>query len=156
MGRLSNKMCKMSIVTCSHIWVSMSQLRTPSGDTDDSFILCIICFNTYHFQYFMGSLSEIKYIKLTSWSGLTHWGRVTPIYVSKLTMIRSDNGRRQAIIWTNARILLIWNLGTNFSEILREIHKSSLKKIHLKMSSAICVNSTLFLYSCFQAWWKYT
>ena len=53
---------------------------------------------------------------------LTHWGRVTHIYVSKLTIIGSDNGlspgRRQAIIWTNAGILLIRTLVTNFSEIL--------------------------------------
>ena len=47
------------------------------------------------------------------------------IRVGKLTTIGSDNGlspgRRQAIIWTNAGILLIWTLGTNFSEILIEI-----------------------------------
>ena len=30
-------------------------------------------------------------------------------------------GRRQAIIWTNTRILLIGPLGTNFSEILIKI-----------------------------------
>ena len=30
--------------------------------------------------------------------------------------------RRQAIIWTNAGILLIWPLGTNFSEIFIEIY----------------------------------
>ena len=70
----------------------------------------------------------------------THWGRVTHICVSKLTIIGSDNGlslgRRQAIIWTNAKILLIWTLGTNFSEILSEIHAFSLKKMHLKMSYA--------------------
>ena len=45
---------------------------------------------------------------------LTHWGRVTHICVSKLTIIASDNGlspgRRQAIIWTSAGILLIWTL----------------------------------------------
>ena len=44
------------------------------------------------------------------------------ICVSKQTIIGSDNGlspgRRQAIIWTNAGILLIGTLGTNFSEIL--------------------------------------
>ena len=44
---------------------------------------------------------------------------------NKLTIIGSDNGmlsgRRQAIIWTNAGILLIGPLGTNFSEILIEI-----------------------------------
>ena len=71
---------------------------------------------------------------------LTHWGRVTHICVSKLTIIGSDNGlspgRRQAIIWTNAGILLIRTLGTNFSEILREIHSFSFSNIHLKMSSA--------------------
>ena len=71
---------------------------------------------------------------------LTHWGRVTHICVSKLTIIGSDNGlapgRRQAIIWTNAAILLIRTLGTNFSKILGKIHLISLKKMHLKMSSA--------------------
>ena len=53
---------------------------------------------------------------------LTHWGRVTHICVGKLTTIGSDNGlspvRRQGIIWTNAGILLIEPLETNFSEIL--------------------------------------
>ena len=45
---------------------------------------------------------------------LTRWGWVTHICVSKLTNIGSDNGlapgRRQAIIWTNAGILLIRTL----------------------------------------------
>ena len=71
---------------------------------------------------------------------LIHWGRVTHICVSKLTIIGSDNGlppdRCQAIIWTNAAIWLIRTLGTNFSEILSEIHSFSFKKMHLKMSSA--------------------
>ena len=70
---------------------------------------------------------------------LTHWGRVTHICVSKLTIIASDNGLspdgRQAIIWTNAGLLLIGPLGTNFSEILIEILTFSFKKMHLKMSS---------------------
>ena len=73
---------------------------------------------------------------------LTHWCRVRHICVGKLTIIGSDNGlspeRRQAIIWTNAGILLIGPLGTNFSEILIEIQTFSLKKIRLKMSSAKC------------------
>ena len=71
---------------------------------------------------------------------LTHWGRVTHICVSKLHTIGSDNGlspgRRQAIIRTNAGILLIRTLGTNFSDILGEIHSFSFSKMHLKMSSA--------------------
>ena len=80
---------------------------------------------------------------------LTHWGRVTHICVGKLTIIGSDNGlspeRRQAIIWTNAGILLIRPLGTNFSEILIEIQTFSLKKIRLKMSSAKCCSFRLGL-----------
>ena len=55
---------------------------------------------------------------------LTHWGRVTQLCVHKLSIIGSDDGflpdRRQAIIWTNAGILLIGPLGTNFSEIVIE------------------------------------
>ena len=71
---------------------------------------------------------------------LTHWDRVTHICVSKLAIIGSHNGlspdRRQAIIWTNAGLLLIWPIGTNFSEILIEILIFSFKKMRLKVSSA--------------------
>ena len=70
---------------------------------------------------------------------LTHWGRVTHICVSKLTIIGSDNGlspgRCQAIIWTNAGVLLIGPWGTNFNETSIEFHTFSFKKIHLKLSS---------------------
>ena len=71
---------------------------------------------------------------------LTHWGRVTHICVGEVTIIVSDNGlsygRRQAIIWTNAGILLIRPLATNFSEISIGIQTFSFKKMHFKMSSA--------------------
>ena len=71
---------------------------------------------------------------------LTHWGRVTHICIGNLTTIGSDNGlspgRRQAIIWTNAGMLLIGPLWTNFSEILSEIPTFSFKKMRLKVSSA--------------------
>ena len=63
---------------------------------------------------------------------LTHWGRVTHICDSELTIIGSDNGfspgRRQVIIWTNTGISLIGALGTTFSEILFEINILSFKK----------------------------
>ena len=65
---------------------------------------------------------------------------MTHIFVSDLTSIGSDNGlspgRRQAIIRTNAVILLIRPLGTNFSESLVEILIFLLKKMCLKVSSA--------------------
>ena len=73
---------------------------------------------------------------------------MTNIHVNKLTLIGSDIGlspdRRQAIIWTNAGILLIGPWGTNVSGILIECHTFSFKKMHLKMSSGKwrpqCVN----------------
>ena len=65
---------------------------------------------------------------------------MTHICVSDLTSIGSYNGlspgRRQAIIRTNAGILLIRPLGTNFSEFLVEILIFSFKKMRLKVSSA--------------------
>ena len=81
----------------------------------------------------------LSYIRAVG-TQLTHWGRVTHICVNKLTIIDSDNGlspdRRQAIIWTNAGILLIGPLGTNFGETLIGIHIFSIKEMQLKMSSA--------------------
>ena len=93
---------QLSLSTCGHFW---------------SVLTCRMC------------VSLIQ-------SVLTHWGRVTHICVSKLTIIGSDNGlspgRRQAIIWTNAGILLIGPLGTNFSENLTFLFT----KIRLKVSIA--------------------
>ena len=67
-----------------------------------------------------------------------HWGRVTHTCFGNLTIIGSDNGsssgRRQAIIWINAGILLVGPLGTNFSEIVIEFQTFSFKKMHLKKS----------------------
>ena len=79
--------------------------------------------------------------------GLTHWGQAIHIYVSKLTIIGSDNnglspGRHQAIIWTNDGILLIGSLGTNFSEILIEMYTLPFKKMHSILSRPQCVKTT--------------
>ena len=77
---------------------------------------------------------------LAHWKNLTHWGRVTQKSVGILIIIVSDNGllpsRRQAIIWTNAGLFSVGPLRTYFSEILTKIQQFSLKKMHLKMSSA--------------------
>ena len=87
-------------------------------------------------------IAELQWLVKPYWwfDCLTLWGRVTHICVSKLTIIGPDNGlspgRRQAIIWTNAGILLIGPLGTNFSENLIGIQTFSFKKMSLKMSSA--------------------
>ena len=94
---------------------------------------------------------------------LTHWCRVTHICVSKLTIIGSDYGvspdRRQAIIWTNARLLLIGPLGKNFSEILIKVLTFSFNKMRLKVSSAkrrpFCLGLnelTIWDYACDKTW----
>ena len=71
-------------------------------------------------------------------STLIDWGRVTHICVGILTIIGSDNclspGRRHAIIWTDAVILLIGPPETDFNEILIKNHTFSFKKLYLKIS----------------------
>ena len=103
--------------------------------------LCLLILHGYN-----GSFTNIH----SDFFFFTHWGRVTHICVNKLTIIGSGNGllpgRRQAIIWTNAGILLIGPLGTNFSEILIEIYTFSFKKMYLKMSSGKCRPFRLGLY----------
>ena len=77
---------------------------------------------------------------------LTHWGRATHICVGKLTIIGSDNGlspgRRQAIIWTIAGILLIGSLGTNLGNFNRNsnifIQENAFENVVCKMAS-ICL-----------------
>ena len=67
-------------------------------------------------------------------------GVTSVVGVPSTHLVGSDNGlspgRRQAITRTNDGILLIGPLGTNFSEILSNIHTFSFKKMHLKTSSA--------------------
>ena len=111
------------------------------------FVFVLAYFSMYKHT---GSINiELQASVLCRWTWLTHWGRVTHICVSKLAIIGSDNGlstdRPQAIIWTNAGLLLIGPLGTNFSEILSKILTSLFKKMRLKVSSAKrpqCVNSS--------------
>ena len=72
---------------------------------------------------------------------LSHWSRVRDAYIclGNLTTNGSDNGllpcRHQAIIWTNAGLLLTGPLGRNFSEILIELIYFYSRKRRFKMSS---------------------
>ena len=109
----------------------------------------------------VGALASVTSMLLMVWPSFgamvsatimfTHSGQFQ-ISVGNLTIIGSDNGlspgRRQAIIWTNVGILLIGPLGTNFNEMLTEIHTFSLKKIHLKMLSgkwrSFCLGLNVF------------
>ena len=90
------------------------------------------------------SANYVLCLRLSRW--LTHLGQRTHICLRKLTIIDSDNGlppgRRQAIIWANAGILLIGPLGTNICDILTKSRIFSFMKLYLKMylenDSAVC------------------
>ena len=115
------------------MWERGPRLNIAAGD-NGTFMIVLMCHTRNHY----GLIYVWK--ETGGQTGhLTHWGRVTHICVSNLIHIGSDNGlspgRPQAIIWTNAEILLIGLLGTNFSEILIEICIFWFKKMHLKMSS---------------------
>ena len=86
-----------------------------------------------HYLMQSGPRSTVSY-------GVTRLQRVNSMRPSDAYVHQQSNhhciiGRRQAIIWTNAGILLIEPLETNFSEIVIKIHIFSLKKTHLKMSA---------------------
>ena len=95
----------------------------------------VVSYLTYIYCILVGSAAHI----VLSECHLTHWGRVTHKCVGNLTIIGSDNGlspgRRQAIIWTNVRILLFGPLETNCSEIWIEVNIVSYMKMHWKISS---------------------
>ena len=73
---------------------------------------------------------------------ISDWGRVKPICVGKLTIVGPDGlspGPRQALIWTNAGILLKKTPGTNFIEFLIDILTFPFRKMRLKVSSAYII-----------------
>ena len=114
------------------IWANRHEIKSYAS-LDDGFEI-------FKKPYYQLLYSTDKHFLRVRWLDLTHWGRVTHICVGNLTIIGPDNGlspgRRQAIIWTKAGILLIGLLGTSFSENLIEILKFSFTKLRLKMSSA--------------------
>ena len=114
------------------LWIQQSNLCQPHSQLTTN-----CCADLHQWAYGCRIVpTDIHY----HYMHINHWGRVTQICVGKLTIIGSDNGllpwRRQAIIWTNAGILLIRPLGRNFSEIWIGIQTFSFKKKYLKMSSA--------------------
>ena len=79
-------------------------------------------------------ISYLSVEKLYRWNLYNSLKTVFGILFSDLT--NNQKCMCQYIIWTNAGILLIGPIGTNFSEISIGIQTLSFKKMHLKMSSA--------------------
>ena len=129
---MRSNVCKHTISLDTINWAIYSIYSTKSFIKHPrKHVLALLCFVL---------LRQMSISPISFGITLTHWGRVTHICVVKLTIIGSDNGlspgRRQAIIWTNAGILLIGPLETNFIEILIGIQTFSFRKMDLKMSSA--------------------
>ena len=128
---------------CQILWYQFAIWKSTFYDNMHSVVVVVDMFLwsleiTYHTS---PTLLQIKCIfGIVHNFCLTHWGRVTHICIGNLTIIVSDNGlspgRRQAIFWTIAGILLILTLGTNSSGIVGEIHSFIFSKMHLKMLSA--------------------
>ena len=82
--------------------LAVDKITTTGTPSDENFVKITTC--------------PFQITSATNRVQLSHWGRVSQTYVSKLTSIGSDNGlspgRGQAIIYTNAEILLIGPLGT--------------------------------------------
>ena len=75
--------------------------------------------------------------------------------VGKPTVIGSDNGllpsRRQTIIWTNAGILLIGPLGTNFGEIWIEINifiqENAFENVVCETAAIFCLGLDVLIFT---------
>ena len=99
---------------------------------------------------------------------LSHWGRVTHICISKLTIIVSDNGlspnQRQAIIWANDGCNIVhwalgnelqWNLNRNLHIFIQEnlFEKYRLENFGHFVSASMCymlitpICSCVFMYA---------
>ena len=129
--------CNILFSTLAGLTINNRSMQKQYGDilVEVNLTYIIPSVSTWHWCWIIQSKTNgIDY------EGLTHWGRVMHICGSKLRIIDSDSGlsprRRQAIMWTNAGLLLIGPLGTNFSEILIKIQNFSFTNMHLKISSA--------------------
>ena len=57
-----------------------------------------------------------------------------PSFYPRIALVAPSPGRRQAMIWNNAGVVLIGPLGTNFGDTLIKMYTFSFKEMHLKMS----------------------
>ena len=130
----------LSLIEFSNI-IQMFSLDIKTPDTK---LVAIWRYNTYEKNEVHAS-TQYDYVNRPVVGWLTHWGRVTHIFVGTNTNIGSDNGlspdRRQAIIWTNARILLIAPLEINF--IQKNAFQNIVCEVAAILSRPQCVNVTV-------------
>ena len=126
---LGRQWCIFSIHLCLPLIT-----KSPMEDKENTvWSLCFGMKLTHH-DTLTQKLNKSKLFKKSHFR-LTYWGRMSHICVSKLGYLWLSPDGRQAIIWTNAEILLIEPLEMIFSEIFFEIYTFPFKKMHFKMSS---------------------
>ena len=107
------------------IFISMAQSKTAVIPMLMQWSYCSFALSQW-FNKMLLKLSSAKWSFCSDLIVLTHWGWKTHICISKLNINGSDNGLspgwHQTNIWNNDEILLIWPLGTNFSDMLFKIH----------------------------------
>ena len=110
----------------------MQWVRGGAGKEHLHFLGATVLDNHHHWSL-IGETRCCFLFWLNSWGWVTH------------KCVGSDNGLspgwRQAIIWTNAGILLIGPLGTNFSEILIQIFNIFIKENAFE--SVVCEMSAI-------------
>ena len=125
---------KMSVWRQAIIWTNSDLLSI--GPIKTNFNEIRLTIQSFSFNAFENVVCEMEAM---SSRRCVNSLRPSDAYMRQQTSHGSDTGvspgRRQAIIWTNAGILLIGPLGTNVSEISIEIHTFSFKEMHLNISS---------------------
>ena len=160
-----------AIQKCSSGKVMKGQQGTAANTTDKKWLFLLII-QKYFASCVLVDLKWDFYIKfrpgvrnqtVLGWTLLTHWGRVMYICVHNLAIIGSDNGlspgQCQAIIGSNAAILLIRTLGTNFNEIISEIHtfsfqENSVENVVCEMAAILCLPQCVKHHVRYTAVWK--
>ena len=139
--------CKLTIISSGNgllpgqcqaiIWINAGILWI--GPLGTNFSEIVMRIHTFSFRKLHLKMSVKSRPFCLGPNVLTHWGRVTHICVSKLTILGSHNGllpgQCQAIISTNAGILLIGPLGTNYSEMNTFHWRKCIRKYRLKNGS---------------------
>ena len=128
------------MIAMSWNWCKQFAMQKSANSFGIGILVLSIAHTYAEALYFCSDALLVEKYDVTGFSKwLTHWGRMTHICINKLAIIGSDNGlspgQRQAIIWTNAGILLSEPIGTHFNEISIYIDTFSFKEMHLEISS---------------------
>ena len=120
-------MCLKMLCKCTIIWYYNASLCKKLRHYFRQYFFVFTVNSKLSFLSYYVNLSKGEVLVNLCVSTSINWGRMAHICVGNLTIIGSDSclspGRRHAIIWTEAGILLILPPETDFNEIIiKSIH----------------------------------